>query len=250
MRNTTHLANGAVAVIASLIGLALAVPVIQSMGDDGFSILDGSAPTIAAMIYAMMLPLLCVSAPGVYGRLLGVGGAALSGWACGQAAALAQAGDMRLSIGLVTVAVLMVALVVTAMRAISARRRRDVLRLVRRLHTLAEQTTQSLRDRYHDMPLQRGAPNPIADAMLVDRLINGAIGGAAGTTDRESLFRDFIANLRDLHDSISHQNNQGYAVVCLEEHLRAQAALLRREGATLRPRRSAPQRHSHGQTAH
>jgi hypothetical protein len=156
---------------------------------------------------------------------------------------------MRLTVGLVIVAVLMVALVVTAMRALAARRRRDVLRLVRRLHSLADKTTATLRDRYHDVPLHRDAANPMADAMLVDRLVNGAIGGAAGATDRNSFFRDFIASLRDLHDSVSHQNRQGYAVVCLEEHLRAQVGELRREGAELGPRRRAAV-HGHGQTAH
>jgi hypothetical protein len=249
MRNSTHLGNGAVALLASAIGLAFIVPVVQSLGQDGASIMDGSAPTIAGMIYALMLPLLCVSAPGVLGRALGVCAAALSGLACGQAAALAQAGEMRLTVGLVIVAVLMVALVVTAMRALAARRRRDVLRLVRRLHSLADKTTATLRDRYHDVPLHRDAANPMADAMLVDRLVNGAIGGAAGATDRNSFFRDFIASLRDLHDSVSHQNRQGYAVVCLEEHLRAQVGELRREGAELGPRRRAAV-HGHGQTAH
>lgn len=234
MRYVNRIGSGVVTLAVLVVSVAFAIPMIQAMSADGFSVYNGSAPVIAAMIFAIMLPLMCVSAPGVEGRLLGVAGAAVSGWACGRATELSQAGDLRSAVGLVLLAIVIVAALVTVMRIIAGRRHRDVMRLARHLHRLSEHTTEALRDRFRSVPPRRDGPNPMADVTLVDRLINGAIGGAAGCADRDAFTRTLVEGLRELHASMQSVSKDGYAASCLDAHLHAFAAELRKNGKDLR----------------
>lgn len=249
MRITGSLGTMLISGSALAIGALFTVPVVQTMGSEGFSVLDGSAPTIGAFTYFIMLSLLCISAPGLIGRVVGVVGAAASGWACGQAAALARSGDFRLASGLIIVAVLTVALAVAIMRNMSARQRRDVIRLSRRLHTLTEGTTAHLRERYHAVPLHRGGPNPLADVTLVDRLLNAVIGEASGATDREQFLKTLLQGLRDVRDDLRSQHEESYGLPCLEEHVRVLLSDIRQQGLDL-PQRAHRARVVKGHAAH
>lgn len=232
-------------------GILFAIPVVRAIGREGFSVIDGSAPAIGAGIYLVMALLLCLSAPGLFARVVGVISAAISGWACGEAATLAQNGDYRLASGLVCVAVLVVTLAVTVMRSIIARRDRDIARLSRRMSSLSDSVTAHLRDRFHGVAMYQDDPNPLADVALVDRLVNGAIADASRAHDRDDFLRTLIYGLRDVRDSLRHHGSDTYSQACFDEHARALMADIRREGLDVPAhRRPAAPAAAKGQTAH
>lgn len=235
-------------VIVALAGLGLlglfAAPVVGSVRAGFVGSLTGNADASAAMVYALVAPMLVSLAGGFLTRLAGLAVAAGLGYATRTWVGLVEVEALGMALAL-TIACIAAIIALLLLVRLGVRRQRGRVAVVAwALARATSQVTEHLRRRYGGSSGNGRPDGPLNQVLLVEALVFNVLAAA----EAEATPRDFAAavvhGLAEMRDGVTGNtvtDPHGYGAIAAAEYCARLAAELRRmvPGAPPVPRHGA-----------
>lgn len=231
MRGQSVLGSLIIAAVTLALLAAFSMPVIEGMRDNRVSALTGNADASAAMIYALLAPILLTLTRGLAARLVALAIAGSLAWATRTWVHLVEAEALGLALALTVACIAAVVMVVVALRSLGKRRRGHVAVLAWTLARSAAQVTEHLRRRYGASSGNGRADGPLNQVLLVENLVFNVLAAAAPEATREDFAATVVQGLAEMRDGLTGNtitDPQGYGAIAAAEYCARLSADLRR----------------------